>query len=56
MERNKTILLVEDSDKDTELIRMALGELDMPVTLERVHDGVEALEYIQNKNGIGKKH
>ncbi len=55
MERNKTILLVEDSDKDTELIRMVLGGLDLRVTVERAQDGVEAMEYIQNKDAASRE-
>jgi CheY-like chemotaxis protein len=54
MESNKTILLVEDSDKDSELIRMSLGELDISVSVERVRDGVEALEYLNAKKNPGK--
>jgi len=54
MERNKTILLVEDSEKDSELIRMSLGELDSSVTVERVCDGVEALEYMNLNKYPGK--
>lgn len=50
MDSNKTILLVEDSDRDTELIRMALSEQKMPVLVERVCDGVEAMEYLYEKN------
>ena len=54
MERNKTILLVEDSDKDAELIRMSLGELTVPVSVDRVRDGVEALEYLREIKGTAK--
>jgi len=52
MESNKMILLVEDSEKDSELIRMSLGELN--VSVERVSDGVEALEYMNSKKNPGR--
>jgi CheY-like chemotaxis protein len=42
------VLLVEDSDMDSELIQTALGETGVPVAVARVRDGVEMLEYLQN--------
>jgi CheY-like chemotaxis protein len=43
----KTVLLVEDSDKDAELIMTAMKKAHDIVTLERVRDGAEAVEFLQ---------
>jgi two-component system, response regulator len=40
------ILLVEDSDADAELITRALRKGNLVNRLVRVHDGVEALEFV----------
>ena len=40
------ILLVEDSDADAELMIRVLTKGNMVNSLERVHDGVEALEFV----------
>lgn len=48
MSHSKTVLLVEDSDMDSELIQMALNETGISITVVRVSDGVEALDYLQH--------
>lgn len=52
MNKESEVLLVEDNDKDAELITMALKELNKNMNLQRVIDGVEALEFLQGKNGV----
>ncbi|HNV46199.1 MAG TPA: response regulator [Spirochaetota bacterium] len=49
MGQEKTILLVEDSDRDAELITLALSEIDVPVVVERSRDGDGALEFVANR-------
>jgi CheY-like chemotaxis protein len=44
----RIILLVEDNPVDEELARMALKQLRDESAIVVVHDGVEALEYINN--------
>ncbi len=44
----KTVLLVEDSDMDSELIQTAFDATGISIAVVRVRDGVEALEYLQN--------
>ncbi|MCX7678495.1 MAG: response regulator [Spirochaetes bacterium] len=46
MSNKKTILLVEDSDRDAELIAMAFEHAKINVEIHRAHDGVEALELL----------
>jgi two-component system response regulator len=47
MSSPQVILLVEDSDDDTELTVMALKEAKVRNAIVRARDGVEALEYLQ---------
>ncbi|MBN1531310.1 MAG: response regulator [Spirochaetes bacterium] len=49
----RRILLVEDNDHDAELISMALVNGAEGITVDRVCDGVEALEYLHEKSGAG---
>lgn len=49
----KTILVVEDSDADFELMRIALSEHRGRVHLERVHNGEEALRYLHQQESWG---
>jgi len=42
----KTILLVEDNPDDEELTRLALNRNNIANTLQVVHDGAEALDYL----------
>jgi len=44
--RNGTILLVEDSPDDEALILRALKKANVTNTIDVVHDGAEALDYI----------
>lgn len=55
MEKEKTVLLVEDSDRDAELILLAMNELNPPVKIVRVRDGVEAMEYLYLEKEEGHK-
>lgn len=48
MKESKSILLVEDSDRDAELIAMAIDGLGIPVRIQRAHDGLEALELLHS--------
>ncbi len=47
MSSKKTILLVEDSDRDAELIAMGFDGLGIPVEIRRANDGAKALEMLQ---------
>ncbi len=49
MERLRTILLAEDSQKDVELILEALEDNNLANQVVVVHDGVEALEYLRRE-------
>lgn len=46
------ILLVEDTDADAELISRALRKSSLSGKLLRVHDGVEALEFVFREGGF----
>lgn len=46
MNRDGTILLVEDNDDDAELTVMAFAQAQIANPLFRVHDGVEALDWL----------
>jgi two-component system response regulator len=46
LEPHRTILLVEDDDDDAELAVRAFQEAKVKYPLARVHDGVEALDYL----------
>ncbi len=46
MIQEQTILLVEDNDDDAELARRAFQRAKITNPLIRVHDGVEALDYL----------
>jgi CheY-like chemotaxis protein len=54
MDKEKLILLVEDNDHDTELVFMAIDQMNLNVRIDRVHDGVEALEYLQSRASMDK--
>jgi len=49
---NKKILLIEDSEKDTELILLILSEFDLAHNIIVLNDGVEALNYLLKKEKI----
>ena len=46
MPENRAILLVEDEDADAALASRAFSRAEVPNPLVRVHDGVEALDYL----------
>ncbi|MEN2413654.1 response regulator [Flavobacterium mesophilum] len=41
------ILLADDDDDDCSFFREALDELNLPVTLVTVHDGVQLMDYLR---------
>jgi CheY-like chemotaxis protein len=49
MDGNKEVILVEDNDEDAELITMAIGELELPLSIKRARDGVEAMQLLRLK-------
>lgn len=49
------ILLVEDSDADAEMIMRALRKGSVVNRLVRVHDGVEALEFVFREGAFGQR-
>lgn len=50
------ILLVEDDDGHARLIERNLRKVNLANPLERVHDGVEALEYLRNEGAFADRH
>ena len=48
---NKTILIIEDSQDDKDLIIRAFKKSELKARVDVVRDGAEALEYM---NGTGK--
>jgi two-component system, response regulator len=51
MEDRKCVLLVEDSDRDAELITAVLSDLRPGMNIVRARDGVEAWNYLKTNNG-----
>jgi two-component system response regulator len=49
------ILLVEDSDADAELITRALRKANVVNFMVRVHDGVEALEFVFREGAFAQR-
>jgi len=49
------ILLVEDDPGDVVLVREALAERALPVRLEVVGDGVEAMSYVRAEDGYASR-
>ncbi|MGE0158755.1 MAG: response regulator [Gemmatimonadales bacterium] len=49
------ILLAEDNPSDAELILATLGEIVDPSRLHRVHDGVEALAFLERSEAAGQR-
>lgn len=48
MSNKKVVLLVEDSDRDAELITMATDGLGIPIHIQRAHNGNEAFEMLHS--------
>ena len=48
-DRATRILLVEDDDDHAELVERALDEHGVAVELTRLHDGAQALDYLQRR-------
>ncbi len=46
-------LLVEDSDAHAKLVMLQLQDKDAPITIDRVSDGVEALDYLARRGPYG---
>lgn len=51
----RPILLVEDSDADAEMTTDALGESRVANPVVRVRDGVEALDYLMQRNAFSSR-
>lgn len=51
----KSILLVEDNPDDEELTRLALNKNNIANTLNVVHDGAEALDYLFCRGSYGPR-
>ena len=51
MNRNRTILLVEDNPDDVELTKRALARSNVPSDLVVARDGAEALDYLFSAGG-----
>lgn len=49
MERKIKVLLVEDHEADRRLVEEAIADCRMPVQLESLHDGEQAINYIRGK-------
>ncbi|MBN1329459.1 MAG: response regulator [Candidatus Heimdallarchaeota archaeon] len=52
---NKKILLIEDSEKDSELILLILSEMDLAHHIIVLNDGVEALDYLLKKGQFSQE-
>jgi CheY-like chemotaxis protein len=52
MKDPRALLLVEDNDQDAELISMTVEKNFPDIRLERVQDGMEAMEILQRNNEI----
>jgi CheY-like chemotaxis protein len=50
------ILLVEDDPEDVKLAREGLADSPVPVSLQVVPNGVEALSYLRQEKGYAKAH
>lgn len=50
MEKPIHILLIEDDRDDVELLNDSLVNCDIPFNLQVIHDGDEAMSYLQNDN------
>ena len=53
MNEKHTVLLVEDSDEDVALVRMAFQRLDLPHRLEVVSNALNALAYLKGDGRYG---
>lgn len=49
------ILMIDDNAADIELTREALREVNMPVDLDSVRDGLEALAYLRRQGGYADR-
>src|ERR1700728_5476953 len=51
----KTVLLVEDSENDMFLMKMACQRTGIPHSLQIVNDGDEAIKYLMGKDGYSDR-
>lgn len=49
MDRNLTILIVEDDPNDVRILKKALEREDINNPLQVVHDGQEAIDYLRGE-------
>lgn len=50
------VILVEDDDGDAKAVRRALSRAQVPLTLIRARDGVDALSLIRGETGTPPRH
>lgn len=55
MNERQTILLVDDSETDRFLLRTAFKKADFDPSLQEVHDGEEAIAYLQGDGAYGDR-
>jgi len=55
MSKRQTILLVDDSENDLDLMRIGFKKAQCPIPLQEVHDGEEAIAYLQGEGDYGDR-
>jgi len=55
MSKRQTILLVDDSENDLDLMRIGVKQAQCPIPLQEVHDGEEAIAYLQGEGDYGDR-
>src|ERR1700752_2323510 len=56
MKKKQTILLVDDSQNDLLLTRLAFKKAGVNFPLQEVHNGVEAIDYLSGNGPYGDRH
>jgi CheY-like chemotaxis protein len=55
LSHNFIVLVAEDDPNDLELLRMAASKEGVKVSIRHVHDGQEAIDYLQGKEPFGDR-